>query len=44
MSVLVFFLPATSFTFGSKAQYSWKVKAEKIDPINYYGVTVQMVS
>jgi hypothetical protein len=44
MSVLVFFHPATSFTFGSKAQYPWKVKAEKIDPTNYYGVIVQTVS
>src|SRR5258706_14682031 len=27
-------------TFTSKAQDSWKITANKIDPSNYYGITV----
>src|SRR5829696_6795391 len=32
---------STLFFFGTcPAQDAWKIKADKIDPVNYYGVTV----
>ena len=35
-----FFLPFLFFSCVCVAQDAWKMKAEKIDPTNYYGVTV----
>jgi trehalose/maltose hydrolase-like predicted phosphorylase len=35
-----FFLPFLLFSFACLAQDAWKIKADKIDPTNYYGVTV----
>jgi len=35
-----FFLPFLFFSCVCLAQDAWKMKAEKIDPTNYYGVTV----
>src|SRR6187455_976129 len=35
-----FFLPLLFFSCLSFAQDAWKIKADKIDPVNYYGVTV----
>jgi len=35
-----FFLPLLFFSCLCIAQDAWKIKAEKIDPVNYYGVTV----
>ncbi|HMK19385.1 MAG TPA: hypothetical protein VK492_14380 [Chitinophagaceae bacterium] len=35
-----FFLPLLFFSCLCFAQDAWKIKAEKIDPSNYYGVTV----
>jgi trehalose/maltose hydrolase-like predicted phosphorylase len=40
MKMKLFFLLITCFTVRSNAQDPWKIKAEKIDPNNYYGVTV----
>ena len=28
------------FTFSCLSQDAWKIKADKIDPANYYGITV----
>src|SRR5437762_8605822 len=35
-----FFLPLLFFSCICFAQDAWKIKADKIDPTNYYGVTV----
>jgi len=35
-----FFLPILFFSCQCFAQDAWKIKADKIDPTNYYGVTV----
>ena len=35
-----FFLPLLLFSCTCLAQDAWKIKADKIDPTNYYGVTV----
>ena len=35
-----FFLPLLFFSSLCFAQDAWKIKADKIDPTNYYGVTV----
>jgi len=35
-----FFLPLLLFSCACLAQDAWKIKADKIDPTNYYGVTV----
>jgi kojibiose hydrolase len=35
-----FFLPLLFFSCVCLAQDAWKIKADKIDPTNYYGVTV----
>jgi len=35
-----FFLPLLFFSCLCFAQDAWKIKADKIDPTNYYGVTV----
>src|SRR6187549_4116296 len=35
-----FFLPLLFFPCLCFAQDAWKIKADKIDPVNYYGVTV----
>ena len=35
-----FFLPILFFSCKCLAQDSWKIKADKIDPTNYYGITV----
>ena len=35
-----FFIPLLFFSCLCFAQDTWKIKAEKIDPTNYYGVTV----
>ncbi|HEU5164763.1 MAG TPA: glycoside hydrolase family 65 protein [Chitinophagaceae bacterium] len=35
-----FFLPLVFFSTLCFAQDAWKIKADKIDPTNYYGVTV----
>lgn len=35
-----FFLPFLFFSCACFAQDAWKIKADKIDPANYYGVTV----
>jgi len=35
-----FFLPFLFFSCACLAQDAWKIKADKIDPTNYYGITV----
>src|SRR5215217_5431747 len=35
---IIYYMVALSFT--SQAQDPWKIKAAKIDPTNYYGITV----
>src|SRR6187402_2977927 len=35
-----FFLPTVFFSCLCFAQDAWKIKADRIDPTNYYGVTV----
>src|SRR6187455_3289883 len=35
-----FFLPFLFFSWACLAQDAWKIKADKIDPTTYYGVTV----
>jgi hypothetical protein len=35
-----FFLPLLFLSCLCFAQDAWKIKADKIDPTNYYGVTV----
>src|SRR6186997_2407409 len=36
----IFILPTLFFSVFCLAQDAWKIKADKIDPNNYYGVTV----
>jgi trehalose/maltose hydrolase-like predicted phosphorylase len=40
MTQKYFFLPFLFFSFAGLSQDAWKIKADKIDPTNYYGVTV----
>ena len=40
MKITPILLLIISFSLFSKAQDPWKIKADKIDPNNYYGVTV----
>jgi len=35
-----FFLPLLFFSCTCLAQDAWKIKTDKIDPVNYYGITV----
>lgn len=40
MKTLLFFILLSSLTLSLFAQDPWKIKADKIDPNNYFGVTV----
>ncbi len=37
---LLFIIPAVLCVLGSMSQDTWIIKADKIDPANYYGITV----